>query len=160
MSGMQIPCAGLFKVDSSFLRLGKVKFEYSATNRMQKPEKESRKITKRSQVLRLLRDDQAFDLQLAFPDNVILDATPHLMLSIHTGRNHVTKATVRLHNPTNDVVFNIEKAEVCEGVPAEIIDFSKDHIAIKDALPNTTLRVNVPYSGVRLDMIKASTGVG
>lgn len=158
----RIPCAGLFKVDSSFVRVGKVKFEYSTsppTNRMQKPEKENRKISQKPQVLRLPRDGQAFDVQLAFPDNVILDATPHLMLSVHTGRNHVTKATVRLRHPTGEVVFNIEEADVCQGIPTDVIEFSKDYIDIRDAPPNTTLRVNVPYSGVRLDTIKVLVSV-
>ncbi|KAG9041581.1 hypothetical protein FS837_012056 [Tulasnella sp. UAMH 9824] len=157
---MQIPCAGIFKVGSSSIRVGKVTFEYSAssaTNRTQKADKESRKITPQSQVLRLPRDDQALDVQLAFPDNVILDATPHLMLSVYTGRNHVTKATVGLRNPTDEVVFNIEEAEVCQGVPADLIAFSYESITIRDVPPNTTLRVNVPYSGVRLDTIKASS---
>lgn len=156
----RIPCAGIFKVGSSSIRVGKVTFEYSSsstTNR--KSDKESRKITPQSQVLRLPRDDQAFDVQLAFPDNVILDATPHLMLSVYTGRNHVTKASIRLRNPADEVVFNIEEAEVCQGVPADLIAFSNESIAIRDVSPNTTLRVNVPYSGVRLDTIKVLVSV-
>lgn len=46
---------------------------------------------------------------------VVLDATPHLMLSVHTGRNHVTTATVRLRNPADEVAFDLEKADVCQG---------------------------------------------
>lgn len=37
------------------------------------------------------------------------------MLSVYTGRNHVTKASIRLRNPADEVVFNIEEAEVCQG---------------------------------------------
>ncbi|KAG8967746.1 hypothetical protein FRC05_001925 [Tulasnella sp. 425] len=157
-----IPSSGLFKIDCSSVRVGKVAFQYPAnpaTNRPQKPEKETKKIIQKSQLLRLPYDADAFNVQLTFPDDVVLDATPHLMLAVHTGRNHVTTATLRLRNPDDEVMFDTENADACQGTAADVITFSKDCIVIQDVPPNTALRVNVPYSGVRLDTIKASHGV-
>ncbi|KAG9015714.1 hypothetical protein FRB90_004359, partial [Tulasnella sp. 427] len=159
------PCSGLFNVESSSIRVGKVIFQYTsstASQKAQKQEKESKKSNQRSQVVRIPHDPDAFDVQLSFPDNVSLDATPHLMFSIHTGRNHVAEGTVRLRNLTNEVVFDIGQANTCQDTRADGIQFTEDCILLRDVPPGTVFRIDVPYSGVLVSveyMTSASNGV-
>lgn len=110
------------------------------------------------------------DVPLTYVLPVLLDATPHLTLEFSSGRNHVEEASIELSNHGDEVIFDTQDASLCEGgtlwllvvfvfsqewsPETATVEFTSQTIILKDVQPKSSVRINVPYSGARLEYIK------
>ncbi|KAG9035765.1 hypothetical protein FRB95_010533 [Tulasnella sp. JGI-2019a] len=144
-----IPSSGLFVLKSAVLRMGRIVFHY---NHSTAPK------SIKQQVVRLPKDPAAVDVQVGFPHQVVLDATASVTVTLSTGRNHLVDAVMSFSNPGQEVNFHTENAQLLSG-EVDSVEFMDNTICIKNVVPRTLLRFNLPYSGLRVDLMKVQVHV-
>ncbi|KAG8842313.1 hypothetical protein FRB96_005595 [Tulasnella sp. 330] len=166
-----IPSSGLFVLSKSRIRIGGITFQYTHPTapspsqqqpQQQPPERihitSHQASTVQIQTVKLPKDPAAVDVQVGFPREVVLDAIPSVTVTLSTGRNHVVDAIVSFSNPEKHVTFHTEDARLLDG-EADLVEFLEDTIYVKNVVPKTLLRFNLPYSGERVELIKVQAHV-
>ncbi|KAI0256634.1 trafficking protein particle complex subunit 10 [Lactifluus subvellereus] len=99
-------------------------------------------------LIRLIKDVHAFDARLKRPRSVELGPgmSSKLLLAVSSGRNHVSRATLKLSGPPG-VAFHFQESTLDDDVTSASLECAADSISLLDLAENSDISVLIPYYG-------------
>ncbi|KAI0273565.1 trafficking protein particle complex subunit 10 [Gloeopeniophorella convolvens] len=136
---------GTYIFDQSELKISNLHLQWS--HRTAGKSKPSRTKHTAPTLIRLEKDVHAFDVRLKRPRSIELgrDVTSNLLLTVSSGRNHISKATLKLSGPTG-VNFLFKKSVLDGNESSASLICADDCIAVLDLPENSELSILVPHS--------------
>lgn len=130
---------GLYTLESSEIVMSRVHFQWQHTGTVTTA-------PKRNQIslVRVPHSLRALDVQMRQPQQTELGTTSHLLLVISTGRNDISRATIKL-TPPSGVRFNYSAARL-EAEGTETLEASENAIVLLDAPVDADIIISLPHS--------------
>ncbi|KAG2116743.1 uncharacterized protein F5147DRAFT_743305 [Suillus discolor] len=130
---------GLYTLESSEIVMSRVHFQWQHTGT-------TTTAPKRNQIslVRVPHSLRALDVQMRQPQQTELGTTSHLLLVISTGRNDISRATIKL-TPPSGVRFNYSAARL-EAEGTETLEASDNAIVLLDAPVDADIIISLPHS--------------
>ncbi|KIM22610.1 hypothetical protein M408DRAFT_322755 [Serendipita vermifera MAFF 305830] len=96
-------------------------------------------------IVRIPVDKDALDVKLSLPKTIQWDAAPAVMLSVHSGRNDIEEAIVRVHGPTG-VVFRLTDVALLGDSDSTSLVPEESHVTLQNIHRGQVVSFAVPHS--------------
>ncbi|EEB89737.1 hypothetical protein MPER_12133, partial [Moniliophthora perniciosa FA553] len=135
------PTTGTFMLDSSEIRISRLLLQWN----YRKPAGKGSRSSFKPFLIKLPRDNLAFNIESSPPPEVELDGKSKLLIRITTGRNYVKHVTIDFSSPT--AKFDLKDAILLtnDGTKLEATD---DQIIFQDIPDNNSVELLIPHSHV------------
>ncbi|KAG1754504.1 trafficking protein particle complex subunit 10 [Suillus lakei] len=144
---------GLYTLESSEVVMSRVRFQWQHTATVATTSKRSN-----ISLVRVPRNLRALDVQIRQPQQTELGTTSRLLLVISTGRNDISRATIK-PTPPSGVQFNYSAARL-EAEGTGTLEVSDNAIVLLDAPVDTEVIISFPHSDAsRYYMMKIGLSV-
>ncbi|KAL0580266.1 hypothetical protein V5O48_001771 [Marasmius crinis-equi] len=135
------PSTGTFAFDSSEIRLGRLLLQW--THRKTTSSRGSM-MPRRPILVKIPRDPEAFEVQIVPPTEVQLDGTPRLLLKVSSGRNKITKASVKMSS--SSIRFQLQGAKNISEKAGVIFEVSSDYLTWQHIPEHEHVEVLLPHT--------------
>ncbi|TFY59462.1 hypothetical protein EVJ58_g5755 [Rhodofomes roseus] len=134
---------GMFALQSSQVKMSRVVFErkeakLAALSKTTRPKD-------LPALVRIPKDHHAVDVRLRPPKRIELGTPAYMTVSLQTGRNDISVATLRLVSPSG-VQFHCQEAAIDEGGDNATLEAADDAIILRDVGKRQIVTVAVPHS--------------
>ncbi|KIM80718.1 hypothetical protein PILCRDRAFT_821974 [Piloderma croceum F 1598] len=134
---------GTFLLDSSEVRMSHLQFQWTHRKAVS-PGKTSRLSKDASVLVRIPKDLHALNIRLRQPHRIELDASPKLLVILSTGRNQVSKASLKLSAPSN-IRFKYSEAVLIDDDEVNLV-IADDCICLQGIAKDKSIVILLPHS--------------
>ncbi|EGO20910.1 hypothetical protein SERLADRAFT_452051 [Serpula lacrymans var. lacrymans S7.9] len=132
---------GTYVLESSEVQMSRLQFQWNRKVTADKaPSSRYRNIT----LVRIPQDSSSLDIRIQQPRQIELGSTSKILLKIFTGRNEVSKASIKL-SPPPGIQFKFSEA-LLESDGIGKLEITNDSLTLLDAPKDSTIAISVPHS--------------